>query len=90
MLTTTHLTAFFTSLEVQNSILNDPSPRPDGTLTLWEEKARLALPILREQFSQTRSFEQDPTRDLGRLMSWLGSHWAVYPEPSKSFIKRER
>lgn len=70
-------------------ILLDTSPRPDGTLTYYEEKVRLALPLLREQYSPTQFFERTGrTLDDWHLIALLHSSWNLYPEPSDSFISR--
>lgn len=70
-------------------ILRDTSPRPDGTLTRYEEKVRLALPLLREQYSPTRFFERTGRiLDDWYLIDLLHSSWTDYPEPSDSFISR--
>ncbi len=72
------------------SILKNSSPRADGTLTPWEEKVRLAWPLLKEQFSRPLYFGlvlKLPDDDF--LLSWLGSHWTDYPEPSDSFVPRQ-
>lgn len=70
-------------------ILLDTSPRPDGTLTRYEEKVRLALPLLREQYSPTQFFERTgKTLDDWYLIDLLSSLWTLYPEPSDFFISR--
>lgn len=69
-------------------ILQDSSPRPDGTLTRYEEKVRLAWPLLKERFSRTPYFRQKGKLDVPYLLRWLGSHWNSFPEPNDSFISR--
>lgn len=70
-------------------ILRDTSPRPDGTLTRYEEKVRLALPLLREQLSRIPSSVREAKGlDDWSSIDWLHSHWTNYPEPSDSFISK--
>lgn len=70
-------------------VLQDTSPRPDGTLTPYEEKVRLAWPLLTEQFSATRFFKHRHQKlDEVFLIRWLGSHWNNYPEPDANFVPK--
>ena len=69
-------------------ILLDSQPRPQGTLTLWQEKVRLASPRLKEQLLQAQSSGCGPNIDIWYFVHSLTSAWDCYPEPSGSFISK--